>query len=239
MNLSEVSNRIKLFADGIDHSQVEEALERYNVKGFTTNPSLMKKLGVTNYEHFAKDFMSKVEGYPVSFEVFADDLGEMERQAEIISNWGENVYVKIPIMNTEGVSTSGLIKKLSDQGVKINTTAVFTEEQIDGLRDAYNKDVPSILSVFSGRIADAGVDPNEIVQYAVEKFKDKKNVEILWASTREVYNILEAINSKADIITAQSSILKKLDKLGKNLTEFSQDTVKMFRNDALSSGYEL
>jgi transaldolase len=239
MSSNDISNKIKLFADGVSIENSKELIEMYGVKGFTTNPTLMRKLGVSNYEFFAKDFLSAFPGYPVSFEVFEDDLKGMERQAKIIDGWGDKVYVKIPVMNTKRESTRGLIKKLSDEGIKVNTTAVFTKKQIEDISGAYNEDVPAVLSIFAGRIADSGRDPKENIRYALDVFKNKKNVEILWASTREVYNIIEAIDVKSHIITVSYSILKKIGNIGMDLTDFSEDTVKMFRRDALSSGYEL
>ena len=161
----------------------------------------------------------------------------MEKQAKIINGWGRNIYVKIPIMNTEGIQMDSLIKKLCKEEMKINATAVFTKRQIDSLYNCFNSEIPAIVSIFAGRIADTGQNPEENVRYAVEKFKDKPNVEILWASTREVYNVVQANNAGAHIITIQNSMIPKLSSIGKNLEDFSRDTVIQFRNDALESRY--
>ncbi len=239
LSLDDILTKLKIFVDGADIESSRKMIDIYNVKGFTTNPTLMRKAGITDYEGFAREFVLYVNPLPVSLEVFADDSIEMERQAKTINSWGNNVYVKIPITNTGGISTSGLIKELNSEGIKINTTAVFTREQIDGLENCFDTDVPAIVSVFSGRIADAGVDPISNTSYAVDKFKEKPNVEILWASTREIYNVVQAINAGAHIITIPYSLLPKLKDLGKNLTDFSRETVQMFRDDALKSGYTL
>jgi transaldolase len=230
--------KIKLFADGIDPSLMDSAITEYDVTGFTTNPSLMKALGVKDYEAFARDMLARSRGYPVSFEVISDDLDEMEIQARKIASWGPNAYVKIPITNTRGISTSGLIKRLNSSGVKVNVTAVFTKEQVDGLEGCLGHE-PAIVSVFAGRIADAGQDPCEYIRYAVDKLKGYKNVEVLWASTREAYNVVQAIDSGAQIITVTGSILKKLKEFGKGLGDFSRETVQMFYDDAQASGFKL
>jgi len=237
VNLSEILENIKIYADGADFKSAREMIEKYNVKGFTTNPSLMRKAGIANYESFAREFVSIVKPLPVSLEVFADDIKEMERQARIISDLGENIYVKIPVINTEKISMCPLIKKLTEDGIKINTTAVFTKNQIDSLYDCLDSSTNIIISIFAGRIADAGYNPEENIGYAVQKFKDKQNIEILWASTREAYNLIQARNAGAHIITVQNSIITKLNCMGKDLEEFSRDTVFQFRNDALESRY--
>ncbi len=236
-SLDNILTKLKVFVDGADIESSRKMIELYNVKGFTTNPSLMRKAGITNYEDFAKKFVLYVNPLPVSLEVFADDPIEMERQAKAINSWGKNIYVKIPITNTEAISMTPLISRLDKEGIKVNATAVFTKKQIDSLYNCFNCGVPSIVSIFAGRIADAGQDPSENIRYAVEKFRDKPNVEILWASTREVYNVVQASNAGAHIITIQNSLIPKLSSIGKNLEEFSKDTVIQFRRDALESEY--
>ncbi len=239
LNKAGLAKKIKIFADGIDLESIPLMIDKYHVTGFTTNPSLMAKLGVKDYETFAHDMLSKTNGYPVSFEVIADDLDEMRRQAERISQWGENAYVKIPITNTQGVPTYDIIKQLSAKGVKLNITAIFTKEQLDGLEGCFNDDIPAVVSIFAGRIADAGQNPSEYIEYAADKFRGNKNVSILWASTREPYNVIQAIEAGAHIITATGDVIKKLDNMGKDLSEFSRETVQMFRNDAIKSGFTL
>lgn len=230
---------IKIFADGAVLEDVPKMLARPNVKGFTTNPTLMAKAGVTDYEGFAKKFLAAVNGLPVSLEVFADDLANMTRQARILAGWGDNVFVKIPITTTSGQSTREAIAQLSKEGVKLNVTAVFTKAQIDGLLSCLAPNVPSIISVFAGRIADAGVDPQPIVKYSVDATKNLPAVETLWASCREIFNVVQAAESGCHIITVPNDMLKKLDMFGKPLEEISLDTVKMFFNDATSSGFQL
>jgi len=233
MGYKDVIKEIKIFADGAELIEVPKMIEKYGVRGFTTNPTLMRKAGIKNYEEFSRKMLSRAYPFPVSFEVFADTPLEMERQAKIINSWGENVYVKIPITNTKGIPTSRLIKKLGEERVKINVTAVFSKEQLNSLIEYINLSTPIIVSVFSGRIADAGYDPTEITRYATNLFKDFQNVEVLWASTREVYNIIQAKNSGCHIITVPNSIIKKAaSTLEKNLEQFSLETIKMFKDDA-------
>ena len=235
----DLAGRIALFADGVDPESMQSLMDNYGVVGFTTNPSLMAKLGVKDYRLFAQDMLQRARGLPVSFEVIADDTDGMRKQAETIASWGSNAYVKIPITNTAGVPTYDLIKQLNGMGVKLNITAIFTKEQIDGLEHCFSTDTPAVVSVFAGRIADAGQDPSEYVRYSVSKFKDSPHVKTLWASTRELYNVVQAIDSGAHIITATKDILKKLDAMGKDLTQFSRETVQMFRDDSLRSGFTL
>ena len=234
-----VHERIKIFADGASLTKVPELVDRYQVKGFTTNPTLMAKEGIRDYQSFATEFLKTARGMPVSFEVFADDLVEMERQAHILAGWGETVYVKIPITNTLGISTAPLIQRLAEFGCKVNVTAVFTPAQIDGLLRCFSQGVPAVVSIFAGRIADAGIDPTPIMRHALDRFRDQTNVEILWASCREIFNIVNAADAGCHIITVPIAMLDKLSQLGKPLEEFSLDTVKMFRNDAVSSGFML
>lgn len=230
---------IKLFADGADLISIKKLNKSKLIKGFTTNPSLMKKAGITNYRKFAIDVLKIVKKKPVSFEVFSDDLKEMEKQAYEISSWGKNSYVKIPITNTKGEKTVNLINKLSKLGVKCNITAVLTLEQVREVFKSVDKDTPTILSIFSGRIADTGRDPVKIFKSAINICKNKKKLELLWASTREVYNLYEADNINADIITVPYSILSKLEMYNKNLKKLSLDTVKTFYRDAKKAGFDL
>lgn len=232
---------IKIFADGSDIKEIFDLYENNKlVKGFTTNPSLMKKAGVTNYEAFIKEVTSKIKDLSISFEVFADDHDGMLYQAEKIASFGENVYVKIPITNTKGEYTTPVIQKLIDKKIKINVTAIFTNDQIYELKNLPNDNVYEnmIISVFAGRIADTGRNPMNIINFAV--YNRRTNTDILWASTREIYNIYQAEESGCDIITASTDQIKKFSILqNKNLTEYSLETVKMFYDDAKSSGLSL
>lgn len=230
---------IKIFADGAVLEDVPKLLGDGRIAGFTTNPTLMAKAGVKDYEGFAKRFLDAAHGLPVSLEVFADDVPNMIRQARLLASWGENVYVKIPVTNTAALSTREAIAQLSKDGVKLNVTAVFTREQIDELVPLFDAKVPGIISVFAGRIADAGVDPQPTMRYAVEAAASKPNVEILWASCREIYNVIQAGESGCHIVTVPNDMLKKLSMFGKPLEDVSLDTVKMFYNDAMASGFRL
>lgn len=225
---------IKIFADTSVIEEIRELDKNPLVRGFTTNPTLMRKAGITDYEKFCKEVLS-ITNKPVSFEVFADEFEEMESQARIISSWGKNVYVKIPVMNTQGRSSIQLINKLLSDKIKVNITAVFKASQLSGLGDT---GTPHIISVFAGRIADTGVNPNSTI-YDV-KIRAYGSAEVLWASPREVLNIYQAEQEGADIITCTPDLIKKYQELkGKDLLEFSLDTVKMFFNDAQSSNYKL
>ena len=230
---------VKLFADGADKNGMLEMYNNPLISGFTTNPTLMKVAGVTNYKKFALDILSEINDKPISFEVFSDDFDEMKEQALDIASWSENVNVKIPIMNTKGNSSEELISNLSNQGVKINVTAMMTIEQVKSVLPGLSNGPGGFVSVFAGRIADAGIDPLPIMSQVVDILKDYPNVELIWASPRELYNVVQANEIGCHIITATNNILKKLPTLGKDLTEFSLDTVKMFRNDALNAGYKL
>ena len=199
----------------------------------------MRKANVKNYESFAKDLLSKIKTKPVSFEVFSDDISVMEQQAEKIATWGKNVNVKIPVTNTKNLSTCDLIQKLSSKGIICNITAIFTLDQLKGIVDSLHKDTPAILSIFAGRIADAGMDPEKIIGDAVNYAKNKPQSEVLWASTREVFNIFQAEKNGCQIITVPHNMLGKLEIIGKNLNEYSIETVKDFYNDAQAAGYEL
>jgi len=231
---------IKIYADGADKASMLDLYTNPLIKGLTTNPTLMKKAGISNYESFAKDILQTIVDKPISFEVFSDDFPEMYKQALKISSWQQNVYVKIPIKNTKNESSLSLIKELSDQGVKLNVTAIMTLRQVEELLDALNKKTPSVVSVFAGRIADTGINPMGIMYSAKNLLVDHPNSELLWASVREVYNIFQAFQSECDIVTVPHDILNKAKLMvGKDLDELSLDTVKMFYNDATSAGFSL
>ncbi len=231
--------KIKLYADGADLNGMIEVYNEGLVSGFTTNPTLMKKAGVKNYEEFARAALKAIPDLPISFEVFSDDLGGMESEARKISGWGNNVYIKIPVTNTRGESTAPLIKKLSQDGLQLNVTAILTVEQIKQVSRALSPATPSIVSVFAGRIADTGRDPVPIMKEAVGILKSNAKSELLWASTRELLNLAQAESCGCHIITITNDILKKVPMLGKNLKELSLDTVKMFYNDAQGAGYKI
>jgi transaldolase len=231
--------KIKIFADG---ANVKEMVELYHsgiVQGFTTNPTLMRKDGVNDYEKFAKEVLSEIKDFPISFEVFSDDFESMEKEARKISSWGKNVVVKIPITNTKGESSVPLIEKLSNDGLSLNITAILTLEQVQQVMKVLNEKIASIISVFAGRIADTGRDPVPYMLKAKEFVSKKKNVELLWASSRELLNLFQAEECGCDIITITNDILKKLKMVGKDLKELSLDTVKMFYNDAYNAGYKI
>lgn len=231
--------KLKLFADGADLNEIHRLRQNPQVQGFTTNPTLMRASGVKNYLDFARTAIEMVFPLPISLEVFADDFQGMEKQALLLSNLGENVYVKIPITNTRNESSVALISKLSSQGVKVNVTAVFTFDQITAVGDALSKDVPSVISIFAGRIADAGVNPGPIVSSAVQKKTLLPKMEVIWASPRQIYNVVEAGELGCDIITMTPDLWKKLPNLGKSLDAYSLETVKMFYEDAAASGFDL
>jgi transaldolase len=231
--------RVKLFADGADKAGMLEMYRNPLIKGFTTNPTLMRKAGITNYAAFAADILGTIKDRPISFEVFSDEFSEMDRQARIIAAWGENVYVKIPVTNTRLESCVPLARALTRAGIKLNLTAVMTLEQTRALADAVAGGAPCVISIFAGRVADTGVDPIPLMKKAREIVAPHPKIELLWASPREVLNIVQADEAGCHIITATNDILKKLGSLGKNLDEFSLDTVKMFRDDAVKAGYVL
>ncbi len=237
MKLDELN--IEIFADGADFQSIQKLNEINYIKGFTTNPSLMKKAGISDYKDFAVSLMSKIKDKPISFEVFSDDLVEMETQADEISKWGKNVNIKIPVTNTKKEKATELIRKLSSKGIFCNVTALFTTQQIDEVFEAVDKSTPAILSIFAGRIADTGVDPAKIIKHAVELTKSKPNTKILWASTREILNIFQANDLGCHIITVPHEILNKLSSLNKNLDEYSLETVKSFYKDAVSAGFKI
>jgi transaldolase len=231
--------KVKIFADGADAKGMKEMYALGVVSGFTTNPTLMKKAGVTDYVTFASKIAREITDLPLSFEVFADDFLTMEQEARKIASWGKNVYVKIPITNSKGESSVPLIKRLSSDGFQLNITAVFTIEQVECVLDAFTPGINSIVSVFAGRIADAGVDPMPIMRKTAELCRQVKGTESLWASTRELLNIYQAQECGVDIITVTNDILARLNYVGKDMTQFSLETVQMFRNDAVSLGYKI
>lgn len=230
---------IEIFADGADKATMLHMASKPFIKGLTTNPTLMKKAGITDYKKFATSVLQDITQKPISFEVFSDDFLEMERQALEISGWGKNVYVKIPVTNTRKEPCYELINRLSHSGVKLNITALTTLRQVEEVADSLNKLVPSYISVFAGRIADTGVDPVPIMREAVEYIKDHQNIQLIWASPRELLNIFQAESVGCHIITATNEILNKLELVGKDLEEYSLDTVKMFYRDAVEAGYSI
>ncbi len=231
--------KIKIFADGAEKDSMIALSKEPYIQGLTTNPSLMKKAGITDYTAFARDVLSVVTKKPISFEVFTDDLEDMERQARAIAFWGKNVYVKIPVTNTKGKSTAPLVKKLSAEGIKLNVTALLTLRQVKEVVAVLSHKTPSIISVFAGRIADTGVDPRVVMKDAKQLTRKKKNIELLWASSRELFNIYDAAAVGCDIITVTPDILKKLSKVGYDHTKLSLETVQMFYDDGKQAGYTL
>ena len=230
---------VKLFADGADKAGILEMYRSPRIDGFTTNPTLMRKAGITDYVAFAKDILKEIPDKPISFEVFADEFGEMERQAVEIADWGRNVYVKIPVMNTKLETSYDLVRKLSQAGVQLNITAIMTLEQVRKVAEAVQGGSSSFVSVFAGRVADTGVDPVPLMKEALKLLKKAKNAKLLWASPREVLNVYQAESIGCHVITATNDILKKLNLNGKDLTDFSQETVQMFYNDAQAAGFNL
>jgi transaldolase len=231
--------KVKIYADGADLDTMIKMSQEPYIKGLTTNPTLMKKNGVLDYKKFAKEVLSKIHDKPISFEVFSDDLDEMKIQALEIAGWGENVNVKIPITNSIGKPTSELIQYLAQNNVRLNVTALMTIPQVKEVINVLNPKVPSYISVFAGRIADTGIDPIPMMEQTLKIMSVNKNAELIWASPREVLNVVQADKIGCHIITATSEILTRLNLIGKNLDEYSLETVKMFRNDALESGYSL
>ena len=230
---------LKLFADGADKNDMLEMYANPLISGFTTNPTLMKVAGVTDYKSFAKDILTHIKDKPISFEVFSDEFDEMEKQALEIGSWADNIYVKIPITNTKAESSVDLIDSLSSANVKVNVTAMMTVDQVKSVLDALAKGPGSYVSVFAGRIADAGLDPLPIMNEVVNILQDYPNIELIWASPRELYNVVQANDIGCNIITATNNILRKLPTLGKDLDQFSLETVKMFYDDAKEAGYTI
>lgn len=231
--------KVKIFADGANLDGILELYQNPHIKGFTTNPTLMYKSGIVDYEYFARQVLEHISDRPISFEVFSDEFDEMERQAHRIANWGENVYVKIPVTNTRGESTAELVKRLVTEGVQLNVTAIMTLKQVHTVSEALKDHTPAIISVFAGRIADTGRDPKPLMKEALEIISPYRTQELLWASPRGMLDIFNADEIGCHIITVSHDILKKLNLVGKNLDEFSLDTVKMFFADAQKAGYKL
>lgn len=231
--------RIHIYADGADIKEMVAAHQKGLVKGFTTNPTLMAKAGIKDYREFAREALANIPDLPLSFEVFSDDFAEMKRQAFMLAELGKNANVKIPITNTKGQSSLPLIGELLEQGMKLNVTAIFTWDQIRGLHELMDEEDDVIVSVFAGRIADTGRDPEPMMRETVALYKDKPKAKVLWASPREVLNIFQADRSGCHIITCTPDILKKLTNVGKDLGQFSLETVQMFYDDACRSEFTL
>tara|TARA_B100001964_G_scaffold118170_1_gene131629 strand:+ start:770 stop:1486 length:717 start_codon:yes stop_codon:yes gene_type:complete len=231
--------KVKLYADGADRDGMLEMYDKPYIQGFTTNPTLMKKAGISDYEAFAHDILRSIPDRPISFEVFADEFEEMERQALKIKTWGENVYVKIPVSNTRKEMSYNLIQRLSEAGVRLNITAMLTLDQVEQVADAVRNGPESIVSVFAGRIADTGLDPVPVMKEALEILQSAPRAELLWASPREVLNIYQADAIGCHIITATNDIIRKLSLAGKDLAQYSLETVQMFYGDAEKAGYSL
>lgn len=231
--------KVKIFADGADLDGILELYRNPSITGFTTNPTLMRKSGISDYEKFSRQVLEHIVDHPISFEVFSDEFDEMERQAHKIAVWGKNVYVKIPVTNTRRESSVDLVHRLASEGVKLNVTALMTLEQVSVVSKALEGHAPSYISVFAGRIADTGRDPMPLMKEAVEIMSPYKTQELIWASPRELLNIFHADEIGCHVITVTHDILKKLSLVGKELDEYSLDTVKLFYEDALKAGYQL
>lgn len=235
--LSDLS--IELFADGADLSGMIKIANEPYIKGLTTNPTLMRKSGLTNYVSFAREVLSNIRNKPISFEVFSDDLNEMILQGKEIASWGDNVFVKIPITNTKGESTANVISHLTSRGIKVNITAVMTLPQVKSVMGVLNPNVESNISIFAGRIADTGVDPIPVMVDCLNEIRSNPQIKLIWASPRELLNIFQADSIGCHIITATSDILNKINLIGYSLNDYSLDTVKMFHKDAINAGYEI
>ena len=238
-NLSAADLKVKIFADGADRESMLESYANPLVSGFTTNPTLMRKAGVSDYVGFAKEILKEIRDRDISFEVFSDDFDDMERQGREIATWGDNVYVKIPVTNTKGETSYDMVNRLSHEGVKVNVTAIFTLDQVRKVAEAVNGGAPCCVSVFAGRIADAGIDYMPTMIESVNLLKSNHKAELIWASPREVFNVVQADDIGCHIITCTSDIIKKLPTIGKELAEFSLDTVKLFYDDASAAGYSI
>jgi len=230
--------RVQIFADGADQASMLELYRQPYIKGFTTNPTLMRATGVTDYQAFALDVLANIPDRPISFEVFADDQPEMEEQARHIAAWGRNVFVKVPVMSTSGTPTYDLVRHLSDDGIQLNVTALLTLDQVRSVCAVLRGSTPAYVSVFAGRIADTGRDPVPLMREAVAMVNEV-NAQLIWASPRELLNVFQADEIGCHVITATTDILKKLPLVGKDLHAFSQETVQMFRRDAVHSGFSL
>jgi transaldolase len=239
MTISVENLKIKLFADGADLDGMLEMNSKPYIKGLTTNPTLMRKAGIKNYRGFASEVLSQITEKPISFEIFSDKFDEMKNHALEIASWGENVFVKIPITNTFGISSCPVIEFLVQRGVKVNVTALMTSEQVSTVAAVLDPDVPSYVSVFAGRIADTGRNPEPIMVEAINNLKANETAELIWASPRELLNVFQANEIGCHVITATNDVLKKLELVGKDLNKYSLETVQMFFNDANASGYSL
>ncbi len=231
--------KVKIFADGADKAGMLDMASKTFIKGLTTNPTLMRKAGVKSYKNFALDILSEIKQKPISFEVFSDDFNEMERQALEIASWGENVYVKIPVTNTKQEPAYDLVNKLSNQGVKLNVTALMTNDQVKKVAERLHTSTPCYISVFAGRVADTGIDPVPQMRAAVGLLKETPNIELIWASPRELLNIFQADDIGCHIITVTNDVLKKLELVGKDLDQYSLETVQMFYTDALAANFHI
>jgi transaldolase len=230
---------IDIFADGADINEIQEMNSKDFIKGMTTNPTLMRQAGIKDYAQFAKEALSVVTDKPISFEVFSDDISEMRSQAKVISSWGKNVNVKIPITNTRGESTAKIIRDLTQEGIKLNVTAIFTPNQIQEVLPSLAGTTGAYVSIFAGRIADTGIDPVPFIGDTVRLVNELSDIQVIWASPRELLNVVQADAAGCHIITATKDILKKMSLLEKNLTEYSLETVKMFYKDAKDAGYQI
>jgi transaldolase len=231
--------RVKIFSDSADQGDIIELASKPWIQGFTTNPTLLRKAGVRDYESFGRSLVERIPDRPFSFEVLSNDFTEMEQQALRIAAWGQNVYVKIPITDTYGQSAAPLVERLASQGVKVNVTAIMTLQQVEAILPGLKDGPPSCVSIFAGRIADAGVDPLPILRGALARMYDHPQIELIWASPRELFNIVQADAIGCHIITVTPDLLKKLPLLGKDLAKFSLETVKMFVDDARAAGFTL
>jgi transaldolase len=231
--------RVQVFADGADRAGIEALTRNPAIKGFTTNPTLMRASGVTDYEEFARDVLDVIGGRPISFEVFADDFGEMIRQGRRIATWGAQVFVKIPVTNTRGELTSDVLRTLSSEGVQLNVTAMTTPEQVERVVECLDPTAQHFVSLFAGRIADTGRDPLPLVRRCLEILQPRPEVRLIWASPREILNVVQADEVGCHVITVTHDLLKKLSLLGKDLDEYSVETVQMFHRDGVGAGFEL
>jgi transaldolase len=234
-----IVKQVKIFADGADLEGILTLYKNPLIKGFTTNPTLMRKAGISDYRGFAREILAEIPDRPISFEVFSDDFDEMERQALEIASWGPNVFVKVPVTNTRGEFSGGLIGRLSGAGVRLNVTALLTDDQVARVADRLADGVACFVSVFAGRIADTGRDPVPVMRRAVERLRARPQAELIWASPRELLNVIQADAVGCHVITVTQDILAKLATVGKDLDELSLDTVKMFRRDALAAGFTI
>lgn len=233
------SLKVKIFADGADLNGIRAMAAKHVVKGFTTNPTLMRKAGISDYEAFARDVLKEITDRPVSFEVFADDFETMEAQGRVIASWGANVFVKIPVTNTKGEAAAPLVERLSKAGVQVNVTALMTIEQVREINEALSPDTAANISVFAGRIADTGVDPLPLMIECVALMKSRPKAELIWASPRELLNIFQADDIGCHIITVTNDVIGKLGLVGKNLETYSLETVEMFYRDASAANFSI